>query len=287
MANKAKRRRPEALNVFFGRGILVKLCVGILAAFFVISIFGSWLTPYEPTAIDTSNTLQGPSLAHPFGTDALGRDVMSRLISGAQVSLLTSVLSGTLAAIIGITVGLIAGYFGGVINTVIMRLVDMVLSIPALVFAMVIAFILGGGVPSIVVAIGFTLIPTYVRMVNGLVAGLRENDYIVAAQIIGQKNRRILFKHLFPNCFPSLIVLYTMNLGTAIMMEATLSYLGIGIKAPQATWGNMVSEGYDYLLLNPWLCFVPGVMVILVVIAFNVVGDGLRDSLDPRLRGKL
>lgn len=277
----------QTLKVFFGRGIIVKISLVILILFVVTALFAPILEPYNPLALNYTNKLAGPSLKHLLGTDALGRDVLSRLISGAQISLLSSLLSGLLAAVVGIFIGLIAGYYGGVINTIIMRIVDMILSIPSLVFAMVIAFLLGGGVKSIVIAIGFCMIPTYIRMVNGLVTTLRENDYVVAARIIGQNDMKILIKHLFPNCFPSLIVLFTMNLGSSIMIEAALSYLGIGINPPQATWGSMVSEGYNYLLINPWLCFIPGVLVILVVISFNIVGDGLRDALDPRLRGKL
>lgn len=287
LKSKKTANFKQAVRVFFGRGIIVKVSLLILILFVFTAVFAPILEPYDPLTLNYTEKLAGPSLKHLFGTDALGRDVLSRLISGAQVSLLSSLLSGLLAAVVGIFIGLVAGYYGGAVNTVIMRIVDVILSIPSLVFAMVIAFLLGGGVKSIVIAIGFCMIPTYIRMVNGLVATLRENDYVIAARIIGQSDLKILIRHLFPNCFPSLIVLFTMNLGSSIMIEAALSYLGIGINPPQATWGSMVSEGYNYLLINPWLCFVPGVLVILVVISFNVVGDGLRDALDPRLRGKL
>lgn len=287
--NRRRANLKQTASVFFGRGPIVVISFVILLVFLFVSIFAQLIEPYDPLALDYTidGKLQSPSAEHPFGTDALGRDVLSRIISGAQISLVTSVLSGTLAAVIGILIGLIAGYFGKVVNVVIMRLVDMMLSIPSLVFAMIISFVLQGGVLGIVVGIGFTMIPTYVRMVNGQVAALKENDYITAAEIVGQKKWKIILKHLFPNCFPSLIVLYTMNLGSAIMTESSLSYLGVGINPPQATWGGMVADGYNCMTTSPWLCFLPGVCVILVVIAFNVVGDSLRDALDPRLRGKL
>lgn len=260
-----------------------------MVVFFFVSIFAQLIEPYDPLALNLSvdGMLQGPSAEHWVGTDALGRDVLSRIISGAQISMITSVLAGTLAAVVGVVIGLIAGYFGRTANLIIMRIVDMMLSIPSLVFAMIISFVLQGGIVGIVVGIGVTMIPTYVRMVNGQVATLKENDYVIAAEIIGQKKWKILLKHLLPNCVPSLIVLYTMNLGSAIMTESSLSYLGVGINPPQATWGGIVADGYNYMVVNPWLCFIPGICVILVVIAFNIVGDSLRDALDPRLRGKL
>ena len=164
---------------------------------------------------------------------------------------------------------------------------DVVLSIPGLVFTMVIAAIMGKSVMSMTIAIGIGMIPTYIRMMNGLVLSLRENDYIVAAKLQGEKERAILVRHLLPNTFPSLIVLFTINLGNAIMTESSLSYLGIGISPPTATWGNMVYDAYAYLLKAPQLAIIPGVCIIVLIIAFNVVGDGLRDALDPRLRGKM
>lgn len=183
--------------------------------------------------------------------------------------------------------GLLAGYYGGFVSTIIMRLSDAQLSIPGIIFTLVIASVMGSGILSLVIAIGLGMIPTYVRMMNGLVMSIKENDYVVAANLIGQSQWKILVKHLFPNCFPSLIVLFTMNLGQGIMLEATLSYLGIGVIPPTPTWGGMVSDGYSYLTRVPLLAIAPGICIILVIIAFNVLGDGLRDALDPRLRGKV
>ena len=213
--------------------------------------------------------------------------MLSRLIYGGRVSLAVSLLAGTFAAVIGIALGLVAGYFGGVIGKVIMGATDVVLSIPGLVFTMVIAAIMGKSVMSMTIAIGIGMIPTYIRMMNGLVLSLRENDYIVASKLQGERESAILVRHLLPNTFPSLIVLFTINLGNAIMTESSLSYLGIGISPPTATWGNMVYDAYAYLLKAPQLAIIPGVCIIVLIIAFNVVGDGLRDALDPRLRGKM
>lgn len=206
---------------------------------------------------------------------------------GGRVSFSVSLLSGTFAAVVGILLGLIAGYVGGLVNRVIIGVTDIVLSIPGMVFTLIIAAIMGSSVFSLTLAIGIGMVPSYIRMMNGLVLSLRENDYIVASQLVGQKERRILLKHLLPNAFPSLIVLYTINLGQAIMTESSLSYLGVGINPPTATWGNMVADAYPHLMLAPWLAIIPGICIIVLIISLNIVGDALRDALDPRLRGKL
>lgn len=282
-----KRNRKQMLRIFLGRGILVKACTVFLVLFVILSLLAPVISPYDPNQMDLLSKLKGPSSAHWLGTDYLGRDVLSRLIYGGRVSLAVSLLAGAFAAVIGIALGLVAGYFGGVIGKVIMGATDVVLSIPGLVFTMVIAAIMGKSVMSMTIAIGIGMIPTYIRMMNGLVLSLRENDYIVAAKLQGEKERAILVRHLLPNTFPSLIVLFTINLGNAIMTESSLSYLGIGISPPTATWGNMVYDAYAYLLKAPQLAIIPGVCIIVLIIAFNVVGDGLRDALDPRLRGKM
>lgn len=282
-----RRNRQQALRIFFGRGAIVKICTAILVSFVLVSLLSPLISPHDPNAQDLTNKLQVPSAAHLLGTDYLGRDVLSRLMYGGRVSLSVSLLSGTFAAAVGLLLGLIAGYVGGWVSKVIMGITDVVLSIPGLVFTLIIAAIMGRGVSSLTIAVGIGMVPTYIRMMNGLVLSLRENDYIVASQLVGQKERRILLGHLLPNTFPSLIVLYTINLGNAIMTESSLSYLGVGINPPTATWGNMVADAYPYLMTAPWLAIIPGICIIVLIISFNVVGDGLRDALDPRLRGKL
>ncbi len=282
-----KKNLQKKLQVFFNRGILSKVCFLIIVVLVFVAIFAPLLSPYGPNANNLRNIVQPPSKEHLLGTDYLGRDVLSRVLYGARISLYTSILAGILSAMAGIFLGLLAGYFGGILSSVIMRITDALLAIPALIFTLVLASAMGGGLLSIIVSIGISMLPTYVRMVNGQVLSLRESDYITAGKLIGLKNLKILLKHLLPNCFPSLIVLFTMNLGTGIMIEATMSYLGVGIAPPTATWGAMVSDGYSYLTTAPLLSILPGVCIILVVVAFNVVGDGLRDALDPRLRGKL
>ena len=282
-----KRNRKQAMGIFFGRGIIVKLCTVVVVGFIFMAVFADWITPYDPAAQNLVEKLQTPSASHWLGTDFLGRDVLSRVIYGGRVSMYVSLLSGSFAAVIGNGLGLVAGYVTGIVRRVIMGMTDIILSIPGMVFTLIIAAIMGTGVMSLTLAIGIGMIPTYIRMVNGLVLSLKENDYIVASKLVGRSESKILLKHLLPNAFPSLIVLYTINLGNAIMTESSLSYLGVGINPPTATWGNMVSDAYAYLLQAPWLAMIPGICIIILIISFNVVGDGLRDALDPRLRGKL
>jgi len=282
-----KKNLQKKFRVFFNRGMLSKVCFFIIVVLVFVAVFAPLLSPYSPNANNLRNIVQKPSGEHWLGTDYLGRDVLSRILYGARISLYTSILAGIISAMAGIFLGLLAGYFGGILSHVIMRITDALLAIPALIFTLVLASALGGGLFSIVISIGISMLPTYIRMVNGQVLSLRESDYITAGKLIGLKDFKILLKHLLPNCFPSLIVLFTMNLGTGIMIEATMSYLGVGIAPPTATWGAMVSDGYSYLTTAPLLSILPGVCIILVVVAFNVVGDGLRDALDPRLRGKL
>lgn len=280
-------RFHQNIRVFFSRGFMSKICFGIIIVFVVLAVLAPVLAPYPPTEQSLTEALQKPSATHWFGTDNLGRDLLSRILYGARISLISSLLSSLIAAAIGTFLGLVAGYFGGLLSQVIMRVIDAQLSIPPLVLTIVLAMVFGGGITGVSVVIGLSMFPSYARVSYAQVLALKENDCVMAAQLVGQSERKIMFTHLLPNCFPSLIVLFTMNLGTAIMLEASMSYLGVGITPPTPAWGSMVSEGYKYLVSNPAIALLPGICVLLVVISFNIVGDSLRDALDPRLRGKL
>ncbi len=277
----------QFLRVFFGRGILVQISLVIILIFVFSALLAPILTPYTPLEQDLTQMFANPSAAHLLGTDNIGRDFFTRLLYGAQISLVVSLLSSVWAGVVGIILGLIAGYFEGLASSIIMRVIDAQLSIPSLIFSMVLGMVIGQSIPGMAIAIGIGAIPSYTRMVYGMVLSLKHNDYITAAALVGQSETKILLKHLLPNCFAPLIVIFTMSLGTAIMVEAGLAYLGVGIAAPTPAWGVMVSEGYKYLTQHPRLAILPGLCVMLVVVAFNIVGDGLRDALDPRLRGKL
>ena len=277
-------------RVFFSRGIITKICFGILILFVLIAVFAPLickLIGFGPYEQDLFNMLKKPSSEHLLGTDDIGRDTLARLLYGARVSLLTGILSSVWAAIVGILIGLAAGYFGGLLNTVVMRITDAFIAIPPIIFTMVLSSMVKGNLLGLSLVIGVSIMPSYIRMVNGLVGSLKENDYVVAAKLVRENDFIIMLKHLLPNCMASMIVTFTMNVGTAIMLESTLSYLGVGIAAPTPAWGVMVSEGYKYLVNQPLVAILPGVCIMLVVISFNICGDSLRDAMDPRLRGKL
>ena len=274
------------LRVLFSRGIVI-FGVVIIFLFIIVAVFAPPLAPYDPYEQNLSQSLLKPSSQHLLGTDSLGRDTLSRLVFGSRNSLMVGIVALAIAAIVGITMGLLAGYFGGWVYTVIMRFVDSLMCFPMILLALVIASLLGGGVRNVMIALGVAMLPGYARLMCGQVLSVKENDYVLAAYSEGASNLRIMLHHVLPNCFPPLIVLMTMQIGAAILAEAGLSFLGIGIEPPAAAWGLMVNDGRIYLLTNPILSFAPGLAIMLVVFAFNMVGDGLRDALDPRLRGIL
>jgi len=282
-------RRSELrriVRVFLGRKVVVFGGVVILGLI-ITAIFAPVLSPYDPYETNLNNSLLHPCKQHLLGTDSLGRDTASRIIYGTRTSLMVGVVSICIAASIGMILGLIAGYFGGIVNAVIMRFMDAVMAFPVLLKAVVLAALLGSGLRNVMIALGIGLIPVYARVMCGQVLGVKETDYCTAARAIGATNLRIMLRHVVPNCFPPLIVLVTLQMGVAILAEAALSFLGIGIAPPGAAWGAMVSDGYQYLLTHPILSFAPGLAIMLVVLSFNLVGDGLRDALDPRLRGSI
>jgi peptide/nickel transport system permease protein len=273
-------------RVMFNRWVVIFGAVIIVAAI-LLAAFAPFIAPYNPVKQSLSEVLQQPSTSHLFGTDWLGRDLLSRVIYGTRISLVVGALAVTIASIIGITLGLIAGYFGGWVNTIIMRIMDTMLSLPPLVLALIISAILGNGLKNLILSLGIAMVPAYCRLMCGQVISIKTTDYVVSARCMGADHMRIMLRHLLPNAFAPLLVLITLNIGTAVLAEAGLSYLGFGILPPTAAWGSMVSQGYKYLLSNPLLSFAPGISIILLVLSFNLVGDGLRDALDPRLRGTI
>jgi peptide/nickel transport system permease protein len=273
-------------RVFFQRKI-VFLGLLVLVLLALAAILAPWLAPYDPYDTNMRNVLLQPSKAHLLGTDPLGRDTLSRLIYGTRTALLVGFTTVTFAAVAGMILGLVAGFFGGATNMIIMRIMDLLLSFPMIILALFIAALLGGGIQNVIIALGIGALPGYARVMHGLSLSIRENDYILAERAMGSSNTRTMLAHILPNTLPPMIVLITIQLGSIILAEAGLSYLGIGIKPPGAAWGAMVNEGYRYLMTNPWLSFAPGLAIMMVVFAFNLVGDGLRDALDPRMRGLL
>jgi peptide/nickel transport system permease protein len=285
VSEKAKvSEARRIIRVLFSR-VLVLIGIIIILITVVAAIFAPWLTPYDPYLPDLSSVLQQPGSHHWFGTDPLGRDTLSRMLFGARTSLIVGISAVCVAAIVGMTLGLVAGYYRGWIYIIIMRFTDTLMSFPMILLALAIAALSGGGLKNIVIALSIGLVASYTRLMCGQVLSIQENDYIKAEKALGASDLRIMSKHILPNCFPPLIVFVTLMTGSTILAEASLSFLGVGIMPPGASWGGMVNDGYRYLLTLPLLSFIPGIAIMLIVFAFNMVGDGLRDALDPRLRG--
>jgi ABC-type dipeptide/oligopeptide/nickel transport system permease subunit len=274
------------VRVFFSRRVVAFGVVAILAVIFA-AILAPVIAPYDPYDQSLNDVLQQPSLKHLLGSDALGRDTLSRIIYGTRITLLVGVGTVLIAASLGVVIGLIAGYFGGWAFTVIMRITDAIMAFPPILLALVVAALLGTGVRGVMIAVSFALWPGYIRLICGQVLSVKENEYVMAARSEGVSHVGIMFRHILPNCLSPLIVQMTMMMGLAILIEASLSFLGLGIKPPSAAWGSMVYEGYKYLVMRPIQSIAPGLAIMIVVFAFNMVGDGLRDALDPRLRGTL
>ena len=282
-----KDKIKQFRTTFFSRGIISYLAVAFIVLFLIAAIFAPILTPYKPNDMNLRNSLATPSIKHLLGCDLHGRDVVTRLLYGARVSLVVSVFSCIIGAIMGMALGLIAGYTNGPLSTLIMRYVDVQLAIPPMLFTITIGILVGHSILGLIFALSFGMLPSYIRLMYGLVLSLKQSDYITALKFANVRTSKIIVRHLLPNAFPTMMVTFTMNLGGTIMLESPLSFLGIGIQQPTATWGSMVADGYQYIFDRPMLAFAPGLCLLLVVLAFTIAGDSLRDAIDPRLRGKL
>lgn len=256
----------------------------LIGVILLIAVFAPVTAPYDPYAQDLVNRLAAPSAQHWLGTDDLGRDMASRIIYGARISMAIGLLPTMISMVIGTILGLIAGYYGGKVDFVIMRLADVMLAFPSLLLAMVIMYTMGGGLVNIFIALSLVNWAGTARIVRSQTLSLKEAEYVEAARSIGVKGRTILLRHILPNCLPSLIVLFTLNIPSAILSEASLSFLGVGAQPPSASWGLAVVRGKKYLFTEPWLSIAPCAAIMIVVLAFNFLGDGLRDVLDPYLK---
>jgi len=274
------------LRVFFGRPVVIIGTI-IILVFLVCAAFPQLFTSYDPVKQNLSEVLQQPSSNHWLGTDSLGRDLFSRIIYGARTALIIAFSAIAFAAVVGTILGLVAGYSGGITYTIIMRFIDSLMAFPGILLALTIVAILGGGMITVIIALGIQSISQYARIMCAQTLSLRENDYVIASRSLGSTSFRIMFQHILPNALPPMIVVSTIAIGMTILAEASLSFLGIGLQEPTIAWGSLVNVGYGYLLSFPLLAIAPGVAIMLVVFGFNMVGDGLRDALDPKLRGTL
>jgi len=265
------------------RGAVVGLAVVLL--FVVLALGADLFSPYDPTATDWMAVRKGPSLAHPFGTDEIGRDVLSRVIYGARASLMAGLISVGLALALGIPIGLIAGYAGGFVDGLLMRLTDAMLACPFLILAIALAAFLGPSLTNAMIAIGLSATPIFIRLTRAQVQAVKVEDFVEAARAVGNPPWRIALRHILPNIVPALMVQGTLTIAAAIIAEASLSFLGLGQQPPAPSWGSMLNTAKNFLTQAPWMAVWPGLSIFLVVLSFNLVGDGLRDALDPRHRG--
>jgi len=256
----------------------------ILAVFTFVAIAAPILTPYNPVAENLASVFQSPSWAHPFGTDDLGRDMLSRIMYGGRYTLMIGVAAVSLATAIGVPLGLISGYFGGRIDMVIQRVTDIMLAFNPFLLALVLVAVLGVGLKSVIIAAGIGVVPQFIRLTRGQALSLREEVYVEAAQAFGERSLTIIRRHVLRNSWTPIIVFATLNVGLTILVAAGLGFLGLGVQAPLPEWGTMLGEGRSYIFYASYTTTLPGLAIFLGVLAFNMAGDGLRDALDPSLR---
>ncbi len=262
--------------------IIIMILIAITCSLWAPRYFG------DPTAIDTTKlaqqSLQPPSMAHPFGTDKLGRDILSRTVYGARVSIMVGVVAVAISIIVGLILGAIAAYWGGWWDSIVMRLADVFFAFPYVLFAITLIALLGPGLQNVFIAIGVLGWPSIARVFRSSILSIKENEYVDAARSMGASSRRIIFRHIMPNAIAPIIVLATMSIGGAILTEAALSFLGMGVQPPAASWGNMLSEARSFLFTAPWLMLYPGMAILTTVLGFVLLGDGLRDALDVKMK---
>jgi len=258
--------------------------LSVAALVFVVAGLADVIAPFGYADMHPEDMLQAPSWEYLLGTDQMGRDVLSRIIYGSRISIYVGVVSTIFGAMMGILLGIVAAYYGGVVDNVIMRLIDIWLAFPNFLLALVISVILGPSVTNVVIALAITRVPTQARVVRGTALSVKENDYVQAARAVGVEDRRILLRHILPNCMAPVIVLGTLEVATAIIVEAGLSFLGFGTQPPTPSWGWDLRANVVFIEDNPWIAIFPGFAIFMTVLAFNLFGDGLRDALDPRLK---
>lgn len=262
--------------------------VGIvtMAVVILIAIFAPLLTSHDPLEQNILDKLKGPSAEYVLGTDSYGRDIWARLVYGAQISLWIGTVSIAIAMVIGSIIGMIAGYFGGKLDLVIMQAMDVLLSFPSLILGLMVVAMLGPSIGNLIFAIALTAIPPFARIARAPTVSVKERDYIEACRALGYSHPRILVVHILPNIFPEILVMGSLWLATAIRVEASLSFIGLGVRPPTPTWGGMIREGFEHILDSAWLSIAPSIAILVVVFALNMIGDGLRDVVDPKLKGE-
>jgi peptide/nickel transport system permease protein len=279
------RPRQRTLLHLLWRNPTAASGLAIIVLYVLVALTASWLAPYSPTFMDSARALEGPSWAHPLGTDQFGRDTLSRLLFGARSTLAVAAGAVIMAVLIGIPVGAIAGFYRGWPESILMRLMDILLSFPALLLALAVIAVLGQLTVNVVIAIGLVYIPQFARIARAAVLSLRDIEFVEAGRALGLSSPKLLLRHVMPNIVPPLIVQASLSLSLAVLYESALSFLGMGTQPPTPSWGLMLSSARGFMELAPWMAVAPGFAIMLLVLGLNLLGDGLRDILDPRMRG--
>ena len=260
--------------------------LGLFMTVVVLAILAPWIAPYDPIDQSILQRLKPPSAAHWFGTDFYGRDTLSRILYGARISLTIGLVAISAAMIVGSFIGMIAGYFGGALDIVLMQIMDVLLAFPSLILGLFIVAMLGPSVENLIVAIALTAVPPFARIARAPTIAVKEREFVEAGRALGYSDKRLLFGHILPNIMPEILVMGSLWLATAIRVEASLAFIGLGVSPPTPTWGGMIREGFENILDSFWLAVFPSIAILLVVFSLNLLGDGLRDAIDPRLRGE-
>lgn len=260
--------------------------LGVFLLVVALAVAAPWIAPHDPLDQDIFAKLQGPSAEFPLGTDYFGRCILSRLLHGARYSLLIGVISTLAAMLIGSTIGILAGWHGGRFDVIVMQAMDVMLAFPALILGLIIVAVLGPTLTNIVIAIAFTSIPAFARIARAPTIAVKEREFVEACRALGYSDARIMFLHILPNIFAEILVMSSLWLASAIRTEASLAFIGLGLKPPTPTWGGMIREGFENILDSYWLALAPGTAILIVVFALNLLGDGLRDAVDPKLKGE-
>lgn len=280
-----QRRSPWALMVRrFKKNKRALVGLWMVVIFVVLAVFARAIAPYDPLEQDMNVILQPPSASHLFGTDEYGRDILSRIIYGAQISLMIGIVGVLISVVVGVGLGTISGYFGGKADMFIMRIMDIFMAFPSFLLALAIVSVLGPGMVNVMIAIGIFSVPTFARISRSAVISVKNKEYIEASKSMGASHARVIFKHVIPNSIAPIIVLSTMRIATAILTASGLSFLGMGAQPPTPEWGAMLSTGREYLRSAPHVSTIPGLAIMFMVLAFNMLGDGLRDALDPKMK---
>ena len=262
------------------------LAGGVIALFiFLVAVLAPWISPHDPLEQDPFYRLAGRNEKHWLGTDDFGRDVFSRIIWGSRISLLIGSASVLLGMLLGTAMGMIAGFYGGKSESLIMRATDVMMCFPDLILAIAVTAALGANLINLIITIGIVMVPRFARLAHGVLLSLKESEYVAAARAVGARGPRIILRHIFPNIFGDLLVAGTLWVGEAIRLEANLAFIGLGVQPPTPTWGNMTREGIEVLINAPWISVYSGLSILITILSFNMLGDGIRDITDPKLRG--